>query len=122
MAFNVQEFPQNISKIECKLIFYFLSPTYGRESIKFKKWRFLTDLQVLRSLESKNHILAYGLFICAALSLCECACACVSVSVSVISITQKEITAQTSNLLFYIFIMHRCYFKLFQEIGQKLCV
>ena len=38
---------------------------------------------------------------------------CVYVCVSVISITQKQITAETSNLVFYICIIYRCYLKLF---------
>ena len=44
------------------------------------------------------------------------------VYVCVISITQKEITAESSNLAFYICVIGRCYLKLFMKIGQKLCV
>ena len=46
---------------------------------------------------------------------------CVSVCVSVISITQKQITRESSNLAFYICIIRKCYLKLFIKIGQKLC-
>ena len=42
--------------------------------------------------------------------------------VSVINITQKQITVESSNLAFYIFIIGRCYLKRFIKIGQKPCV
>ena len=45
-------------------------------------------------------------------------CACVSV----ISITQKQIAAEPSNLAFYICVICRCDLKLFVKIEQKLCV
>ena len=63
------------------------------------------DLHVLKPSESENNIFSVW-----------------SVCVSVISITQKQITAETSNLVFYICIMRRCYLKLFMKIAQKLCV
>ena len=44
------------------------------------------------------------------------------VCVSLISIIQKQNTAETWKLVFYICIMYRCYLKLFIKIGQKLCV
>ena len=47
---------------------------------------------------------------------------CVCVCVSVISISQKQIAAEYSNLVFYICIMYRRYLMLFMKIGQKLCV
>ena len=67
------------------------------------------DLYVLRSLESENHIFSVW-------SVCVCLC------VSVISITHKQITAESSDLAFYFCVIGRCYFKLFIKIGQKLCV
>ena len=67
----------------------------------------LMDLHVLRSLESEIHIFS-------GLSLFVCVC--------VISITQKIYLyiciAETSNLVFYIFIIHRYYLKLFMKVGQ----
>ena len=39
-----------------------------------------------------------------------------------ISITQKQFTAEISNLVFYICITSKCYLKLFMKIGPKLCV
>ena len=62
------------------------------------------DLHVLRSPESENHTFSVW---------CECLCVCVSDN----SITQKQITAEISNLIFYIWIMYRCNSKHF--IGQK---
>ena len=44
------------------------------------------------------------------------------VYVTVISKTQKQIVTETSNLIFCIFIIHRCYLKLSIKIGQKLRV
>ena len=66
------------------------------------------DLHVLMSPESENHIFSVW-------SVYMCVC------VSVISITQKQITAESSNLAFYICVIGRCYLKLFMKIGQKLC-
>ena len=40
----------------------------------------------------------------------------------VISITLKQITAETSNLIFCISTICKCYFKLFMKIGQKFYV
>ena len=71
------------------------------------------DLHVLRSPESENHIFS---------KWSDCMCVCLCVRVSVISITQKQITAETSNLVFNIIIKYRCNLKLFMKIGQKLCV
>ena len=62
------------------------------------------DLHVMRT--RKSHFWGMGLCVCA----------------SVISITQKQKTAETSNLMFYICIIHTPYLKLFIKIGQKLCV
>ena len=66
---------------------------------------FLMDLRVLRSVESENHIFSVW-----------------SVRVFVISITQKQITVDSSNLAIYICIIGRCYLKLFIKIGQNICV
>ena len=69
----------------------------------------LMDLHVMKTPESKNQIFSIW-------SVCMC------VSVSVISITQKLVTAETSNLVFYICITYRCYLKLFYEDRTKsLC-
>ena len=69
------------------------------------EFEILMVLHDLRPPESENHILSVW-----------------SVCVSVISITQKQITAETSILVFCIYIMHRCYLKLFIKIRKKLCV
>ena len=56
----------------------------------------LMDLHVLTILESENHIFR-GWSVCMCVSLC----------VSVVSITQIQINAETSNLVFYICIINR---------------
>ena len=61
----------------------------------------LTDLRVLKSPESENHIFRVSF---------------------IISITQKQITEETSDLVFYICIMYRCYLKFFIKIGQIFCI
>ena len=61
------------------------------------------------TLNPKNHILSIRFV-------------CICVNVAVISITQKQITANTPNMVFYVSIMYRCYLKLFIKIEQKLCV
>ena len=70
----------------------------------------LMDLYALRISEFENHISRAS-----SLSLSLCVYVCVCVCVSVISITQKQITAETSNLIFYI-CTDRCYLKLFIKI------
>ena len=88
--------------------YYFLLPI-SRESIVLgSKWTFWWIDTIWGLLDPKITFLAF--------SLCVCVC------VSVISITQKQITAETSNFVFYICITYRCYLKLFMKIGQKLCV
>ena len=72
--------------------------------IEISKWIFLCIYTLWGPLNPKNTFLVLGL------------------CVSVISINQKQITAETSNLVFYICIIYRCYLKLFMKIGQKLCV
>ena len=52
------------------------------------------------------------------LSLAFGLCVCVSV----IGIFQKQITAESSSLVFYICVIYRWYLKLFIKVGQKLCV
>ena len=47
---------------------------------------------------------------------------CVHVCVPFISITQKQVTAKTQNLVFYICIICMCYLKIFIKIGQTVCV
>ena len=46
-----------------------------------------------------------------------CVCVCVCVCVSVISITQKHITIETPNLVFYLYVTYRCFLKIFKKIG-----
>ena len=90
--------------------FHFLLPVHGKESIVFEpnfRNGGLMNGHVLRTLESENHIFSDC-------SLCVCA--------SVIIIIQKQIAAETSNLIFNICIMCRCYLKLFIKTGRKLCV
>ena len=73
----------------------------------------LMDLHVMRAVESKNHIFSVC-SVCMFVSLCVCLCACVSVCVSVctsvcvcvITTTQKQIAAETLNLVFYICIIN----------------
>ena len=82
------------------------------------KTEILIDLYFMRTPESENHTFSIW-------SVCMCVSLCVCVCVSecfFFSITQKQTTAETSNLLFYICIIYRCYLKLFMKIGQKLCV
>ena len=85
---------------------------YSRERLFLDQnfeMKILMDLHVLRSPESKNHTFSVW-------------SVCTSVRVSVISIIQKQITAETSNLVFYFCIKNRCFLELFVKIGQKLCV
>ena len=77
------------------------------------------DLHVLRYPEPENHIFSkWSVCMCVCVCVSETVCLCVraSVCVSVISITQKQITAETSNFVFYICIMYKCYLKLFIKI------
>ena len=67
----------------------------------------LIDLHVLRTPKSEKHIFRIGLYV----FLC----------MTVISINQKQITAETSNLIFYILIICRCYLKVFMKIELTLC-
>ena len=73
----------------------------------------LMDLCVLKPLESENHIFS-DWFMC--LYVCVCVC------VSFISITQKQIAVEISNLVFYICITRRCSSNLFMKIGIKLYI
>ena len=65
------------------------------------------DLHVMRSPESENHTFRVG--------------SVWHVCVTVISITQKQITVETSNLIFYICITYRCYLRIFIKMGPKFC-
>ena len=74
---------------------FLLSLTYSREFLfwgQIFEMEILNDLHVLRTPKSENHIFSVW-----SVCMCVCVCACVSV----ISITQKQITAETSNLVFY---------------------
>ena len=97
--------------------YYFLLPIL--EKVLFLgqiiEMKILKDLHVLRSPESEYHIFSVW-------SVCMCVCLCVCVCVSVISINQKQTTAESSYLTFYICVVGRCYLKLFIKIEQKLCV
>ena len=68
----------------------------------------LIDLHVLRSAESENHIFSVW-SVCISVSVCLSVCLCVCV----ISMTQKQITAESTNLAFYIWVIGRCYLKRF---------
>ena len=57
--------------------------------------------------------------VCKSVFVSACVSVYVSVSVSVISITQNQITAETSNLVFYICIMYKCYLKLFIKTDKN---
>ena len=66
----------------------------------------LMNLHVLWFSESQYHIFSvWSVYMC----------------MSVISLTQKQITAESSNLIFYICIMYKRYLEPFIKIGQKLC-
>ena len=58
-------------------------------------------------------------FLAVVLSISACVLGCVFVSVSAISINQKDIIAESSNLAFFICIISRCYMNFFTMIGQK---
>ena len=71
------------------------------------------DLHVLWPPESENPIFSiWSMCVCMRIRACVCVC--------VISITEKQIAAETSNFVLYICIMCKCYLKLFIKIGQKL--
>ena len=93
--------------------FYFLLPVSRKILFlgQIFEMEILMDFLVLRFHKSENHIFSSW-----------SVCMYVYVSVSVISLTQKQITAETSNLIFYIFVIYRCCLKLFMKIGQKHCV
>ena len=92
----------NISQIPLKIVtfYYFL---LSRESIvlgQIFEMEILMDLYVLRSPESENHIFSKWsvcMFVCLSVCMCVCLSVCQCICVSVISITQKQITAKTSN-------------------------
>ena len=63
-------------------------------------------LHILRSFEFENHIFSgWTVFM--------------SMRVCAISITEKQITAESSNLAFYIYIICRYYLKLFSKDRTK---
>ena len=90
------------------LLNFLLSLTYKQRkycfSVKFSKWRFWWIYTFWGPLNPKITFLVFGLCLC------------------LIGIIQKHISAEISNLVFYICIMYRCYLKFFIKIGQKLCV
>ena len=65
---------------------------------KIFQMEILMKLHVMRVPESENHIFSIW-------SVCMCMCLCACVCVSVISITQKQSTAELSNLVFNICII-----------------
>ena len=70
------------------------------------------NLLVLKFTKSDHHIVNGW-------PLCMCVCVCVSA----ISIAQKQINSRTFKChIFYIYIIFRCYFKVFMRISQKLSV
>ena len=104
----------NLHSIKTKKDFFFIFSYLYLEKIsfwrKFSKLRFWWIYTFWGLLSPKTTFLAFSM--CVSVSLC----------LSVISITQKQIKAETSNLVFNISIIYRCYLKLFIKIGQKLCV
>ena len=99
---------------ELELAFFFTSsyPTNDRGSIVLRsnfRNGYLMNLYVMRFPEFENHI--FNLFACVYVRLCI-----------YISITRKQITEETSNLIFYTCIICRYYLKLFIKIEQKLFV
>ena len=78
-------------------------------STKFKKWRFWWICTFWDPLSPKNHIFSVW-------------SACIRVCMSIISITQKQITVEILDLVFYICIIYRCYLKFFYKDRIKaLC-
>ena len=94
---------RNIRSIDLEKILFWVSNFWNRDFDGFT--RFVVPW--IR----KSH---FKRLICMHVYVCVC--------VSVISITQKQITAETSKSVFYICIMYRCYLKILTKIGQKLCV
>ena len=80
----------------------------------FSKWRFWWTYAFWSPLNPKIPFLADD--------LCACVFLFMSFCLSVISITQKEIIVVVPNLVFYIYIVCRCYLKLFMKIGQTICI
>ena len=93
----------------CSFLTFSYPYTYKMEKVLFLSQTFEMKILmyscVLRSYESENHIFSKW-------SVCVC----------LISITLKQITAETSNLVFNICITYRCYLKRFIKIGQKFCL
>ena len=87
--------------------FYFLSPMYGKDcnvfGLIFEDFDRFTHFKFHRI--RKSHIK----------DLCVCIC------VTVISITQKQVMAETANLIYYTSIIWRCYSKL-GTIRQTVCL
>ena len=87
--------------------------------------KILMHLHVMRDPEYESYIFSVWslcVSVCACVCVCVCARVCVCVYVSVISIIQKQIAAEASNLVFHTRIMYIFYMKLCINIRQKLCV
>ena len=90
-------------------LFYFLLRMCGRESkvvfgSNFRNGDFYEFIRLEVPWIRKSHFERLALYL------------------SVICIIQLQMTAETSNLLFYIGILWRCHLKLFRKIGQNHCV
>ena len=93
--------------------FTFSYPCNVRESIvldQIFEMEILMDWHVMRIPESENHIFTVWF-------VCMCVCVCL-----LSALLKKQIAAESSNLVVYICIIYRSYFKLFIKIEQKLCV
>ena len=89
-------------------VFYFLLPIYWK---KVLFWGQDFEMEICRFWETLNSKITYLTF-----GLCVFVCLCVCYQHN-----SKQITAEISNLVFYICIIYRCFLKLSIKIRQKLC-
>ena len=95
------------SKYICAYLLLFLIHVWQRKhsfGVKFWELRFWWIYTFWDLLNRKVSFLAVG--------LCVCICMCY----------QHNLVAETLNLIFYIYIIYRCYLNLFVKIGWKISV
>ena len=116
--FNVLEIYLRFETPKCAheeiMPLYFLIHLYGTKKnleLKFSKWWFWWIYTFWDSPNSEITFLTVGLYVCIGVSACVC----------LISITQKQIITETSNFVFYIYILCWCYIKLFMKARQVDC-
>ena len=102
-----------MSNLNVHTIFFTFAYKFMVEKVLFLnqilETEYLKNLHVLKSPESENNIFR-GWPVCT------------HVYVSVISITEKQMTVETSKFVFYICVIFNCYLKIFPEIEKKFCV